>query len=71
MRHTAMIDQMLTFLTPFDIEFDQRAGRLIYIPVRELGQQTQKLMLIGHDRGTSTIGSVLAETIKVMMEEAG
>ncbi|MFZ4832573.1 LysR family transcriptional regulator [Rouxiella sp. Mn2063] len=71
MRHTAMIDQMLTFLTPFDIEFDQRAGRLIYIPVRELGQQTQKLMLIGHDRGTSTIGSVLAETIKGMMEETG
>jgi len=71
MRHTAMIDQMLTFLTPFDIEFDQRAGRLIYIPVRELSQQTQKLMLIGHDRGTSTIGSVLAETIKGMMEETG
>ncbi|EIC82464.1 LysR family transcriptional regulator [Serratia sp. M24T3] len=71
MRHAAMVDQGLTFLTPFDIEFDQRAGRLIYIPVRELAQQTQRLMLIGHDRGTSAIGSVLAETVKGMMSEAG
>jgi len=71
MRHAAMVDQGLTFLTPFDIEFDQRAGRLIYIPVRELGQQTQQLMLIGHDRGTSAIGSVLAETVKGMMSESG
>lgn len=71
MRHAAMVDQGLTFLTPFDIEFDQRAGRLIYIPVRELAQQTQQLMLIGHDRGTSAIGSVLAETVKGMMSETG
>ncbi len=71
MRHAAMVDQGLTFLTPFDIEFDQRAGRLIYIPVRELAQQTQQLMLIGHDRGTSAIGSVLAETVKGMMSQTG
>ncbi len=67
MRLAAIMDQALTFLTPFDIEFDLRSGRLIYIPVRELAQQTQTLMLIGHDRGTSAIGSVLAETIKGMM----
>ncbi|RWR02478.1 LysR family transcriptional regulator [[Pantoea] beijingensis] len=69
MRQAAMVDQALTFLTPFDIEFDLRSGRLIYIPVRELSQQPQTLMLIGHDRGTSAIGSVLAETIKGMMAE--
>ncbi|ATF94283.1 Cyn operon transcriptional activator [Cedecea neteri] len=67
MRQSAMMDQALTFLTPFDIETDLRSGRLVYIPVRELGQQTQTLMLIGHDRGTSAIGSVLAETLKGMM----
>ncbi|NIF33315.1 LysR family transcriptional regulator [Enterobacter sp. Cy-643] len=67
MRQSAMMDQALTFLTPFDIETDLRSGRLLYIPVRELGQQTQTLMLIGHDRGTSAIGSVLAETLKGMM----
>lgn len=67
MRHSAMMDQGLTFLTPFDIETDLRSGRLVYIPVRELAQQTQTLMLIGHDRGTSAIGSVLAETLKGMM----
>ncbi|KAB8312349.1 LysR family transcriptional regulator [Erwinia endophytica] len=69
MRQAAMVDQALTFLTPFDIEFDLRSGRLIYIPVRELAQRTQNLMLIGHDRGTSAIGSVLAETIKAMMNQ--
>ncbi|WP_243079485.1 LysR family transcriptional regulator [Pantoea sp. MQR6] len=69
MRQSAIMDQTLTFLTPIDIEFDQRSGRLIYIPVRELSQQTQTLMLIGHDRGTSAIGSVFAETIKSMMSE--
>ncbi|QKJ85327.1 LysR family transcriptional regulator [Paramixta manurensis] len=69
MRQAAMMDQALTFLTPFDIEFDLRSGRLIYIPVRELSQQMQTLMLIGHDRGTSTIGSVLAETMKNMMAQ--
>ncbi|WP_416261175.1 LysR family transcriptional regulator [Gibbsiella quercinecans] len=67
MRQAAMVDQALTFLTPFDIDVDLRSGRLIYIPVRELAQQTQTLMLIGHNRGTSAIGSVLAETMKGLM----
>jgi len=67
MRQSAIMDQTLTFLTPFDIESDLRSQRLVYIPVRELGQQTQTLMLIGHNRGTSAIGSLLAETIKGMM----
>jgi DNA-binding transcriptional LysR family regulator len=70
MRHAAMLDQGVTFLTPFDIEFERRAGRLIYIPIREFAHEAQTLMLVGHDRGTSAIASVLAEVLKTMMQDA-
>ncbi|UTD29390.1 LysR family transcriptional regulator [Bradyrhizobium sp. WD16] len=70
MRNAAIVDNAITFLTPFDIEFERRAGRLVYIPVRELAQETQTLMLVGHQRGTSAIASVLAEMLKTMMREA-
>jgi DNA-binding transcriptional LysR family regulator len=70
MRHAAILDNGITFLTPFDIEFERRAGRLVYVPVRELSQETQSLLLIGHERGTSATASVLAEMLKTMMREA-
>lgn len=71
MRHAAIVDNGITFLTPFDIEFERRAGRLVYVPVRELAQDSQTLMLIGHGRGTSAIASVLAEMLKATMRDAG
>ncbi|CAM5770881.1 transcriptional regulator [Labrys miyagiensis] len=71
MRHAAMLDQGITFLTPFDIEFDRRSGRLVYIPIHEFAREAQTLMLVGHDRGTSAIASVLAEMMKAMMKELG
>ena len=52
------------------LEFERRVGRLVYVPVRELAHETQTLMLIGHERGTSAIASVLAEMLKAMMREA-
>ena len=70
MRHAAMLDQAITFLTPFDVEWERRAGRLVYVPVHELRQQTQILMLIGREQGVSTLASVLAERVKAPMEEA-
>jgi DNA-binding transcriptional LysR family regulator len=70
MRHSAIVDNGISFLTPFDIEFERRAGRLVYVPVRELSHESQALMLIGHERGTSAIASVLAEMLKTMMREA-
>ena len=70
MRHAAVLENGITFLTPFDIEFERRAGRLVYIPIRELSHDTQALMLIGHERGSSAIASVLAEMLKEMMREA-
>jgi DNA-binding transcriptional LysR family regulator len=70
MRHAAILDNGITFLTPFDIEFERRAGRLVYVPVRELSNEAQTLMLIGNARGSTAIASVLAEMLKTMMREA-
>jgi DNA-binding transcriptional LysR family regulator len=70
MRHAAILENGITFLTPFDIEFERRAGRLVYVPVRELSHDTQALMLIGHERGSSAIASVLSEMLKEMMRQA-
>jgi hypothetical protein len=64
-----VLENRITFLTPFDIEFERRAGRLVYVPVRELSQDSQTLMLIGRERGTSAIASVLAEMLKTMMQQ--
>jgi DNA-binding transcriptional LysR family regulator len=69
MRHAAILENGMTFLTPFDIEFERRAGRLVYVPIHELPQDSQALMLIGHERGTSAIASVLAEMLKTMMQQ--
>jgi DNA-binding transcriptional LysR family regulator len=69
MRHAAMADQCITFLTPFDIEFERRTGRLVYVAVRELARDTQTLMLIGHEGGTRAIASVFAEAIKSLIRE--
>ncbi len=67
MRHAAILNDGITFLTPFDVEFERRAGRLVYVTVRELSQDAQTLTLIGHARGTSAIASALAEMLKSMM----
>lgn len=69
MRHTTMTDNGLSFLTPVDIDYDRRMGRLVYIPVRELGFETQKLMLLGHGRGSSAVASVLSEMLKDVMHQ--
>lgn len=65
-----MLNNGITFLTPFDIEFERRAGRLVYVTVRELAHDAQALNLIGRERGSSAIASVLAEMLKVMMRDA-
>jgi DNA-binding transcriptional LysR family regulator len=69
MRHAAILDNGITFLTPFDIEFERRAGRLAYVTMRELSNDAQTLLLICHERGSSAIASVLAEMLKTMMSE--
>lgn len=64
MRHAAMLDYGITFLTPFDIEWEKQSGRLTYVPVHELRYRGQTLMLIGRERGVDPLASLLAEQIK-------
>jgi hypothetical protein len=71
MRHAAILENGIIFLTPFDIDFERRAGRLVYVAVRELSHDAPTLMLIGNQRGSSAIASVLAEMLKTIMGEAG
>lgn len=70
MRHAAMLDQAITFLTPFDVEWERRATRLVYVPVRELRDRVQTLLLIGRDRGVDSLTSLLSEQLKAAMAEA-
>jgi DNA-binding transcriptional LysR family regulator len=71
MRHAAMSEQGITFLTPIDIEFEARFGRLAYVPVRELSAAAQRLKLIANERGSNVIASVFAEMLKAAIEKAG
>jgi DNA-binding transcriptional LysR family regulator len=70
MRHSAMLEQAITFLTPFDIEWEKGAGRLVYVPVRELRGRLQTLLLIGRDKGVDSLTSLLSEKLKAAMAEA-
>src|SRR5581483_1190173 len=69
MRHAVILNDGITFLTPFDVESERRAGRLAYVTIRELSHDAQALMLVGHIRGTSAIASVLAEMLKAMIRD--
>jgi len=68
MRHAAMLDRAITFLTPFDIEWERRAGRLVYVPIHELRGRVQTLMLIGRDRGVDALTSLMAEQIRAAIQ---
>jgi DNA-binding transcriptional LysR family regulator len=70
MRHTAMKDESITFLTPFDIEFEQRLKRLIYIPIHELAHHTQHLMLIVYDRTPSALASIFVENLRLVIMQS-
>ncbi|MDQ8022108.1 MAG: LysR substrate-binding domain-containing protein [Moraxellaceae bacterium] len=68
MRHTAMMDQGITFLTPIDIDFELHAGRLTWVPVRELAQHQQKLLLIGPEKNVGALVSVFVENLRQVMQ---
>jgi hypothetical protein len=57
-------------LTPFDIEFEQRLGRLTYVPVHELAHHAQRLMLISHDKMVSALTSVFVENLRMIIQQA-
>ncbi|GBQ94101.1 transcriptional regulator [Gluconacetobacter liquefaciens] len=70
MRHVVMCGNGICFLTPFDVETDCRDGRLTYIPIRELQQHTQTLMLVENAKKTNTLSAIFAEQLKAAIIEA-
>jgi DNA-binding transcriptional LysR family regulator len=71
MRHMAMIDQSITFLTPFDIESDRRMGRLVYVPIQEFARHEQRLMLVQNERRSDVLASIFAERLKALITKVG
>jgi DNA-binding transcriptional LysR family regulator len=67
MRQMAISSDCIAFLTPFDIEADERMGRLVHIPVHELARHTQRLMLVENERRSDPLVSLFAEKLKTMI----
>lgn len=70
MRHAVMTGQGVTFLTPFDIDFELRTGRLAYVPVQELAHHEQCLMLVGVADKPGALASVFAESLRSVIRSA-
>lgn len=69
MRHLAMLGNNITFLTPFDIEAEMRAGRLVHVPIHEFSRHTQRLMLVESQRRPNALASVFSEKLKSLIAE--
>ena len=67
MRHAAMLDQGISFLTPIDIETDRKHGKLVYVPIQGFGIRAQTLTLVCRDRGVNPAANALAELLRAMM----
>lgn len=71
MRHAAMTDRNITFLTPIDIDTDRRQGKLAYVPIQGSDIRAQTLMLIARERGANPMASALAELLRTAIGEIG
>lgn len=69
MRHAAMLDQGITFLTPIDIETDRQNGKLVYVPIKGMGIRAQTLTIVSRERGANPTASALAELIRTAIAE--
>lgn len=69
MRHAAIQNQGVTFLTPIDIETERQQGRLVYLPIHGAGFRPQTLSLVGRDRASNPTASALAELLKTAIAE--
>lgn len=69
MRHAAMQNQGITFLTPIDIETERQQGRLVYVPIHGIGFRPQSLSLVSRDRASNPTASALAELLKTTIAE--
>jgi len=69
MRHAAMLNQGISFLTPIDIETDRQQGKLVYVPIHGVGIRAQTLTLVSRDRGANPTASALAELLRMTIAE--
>lgn len=70
MRHLVRTSAAITFLTPFDIEYELQEGNLVYVPVQELAARTQSLSLVAPARAGNALASVLMERLDAEIREA-
>lgn len=70
MRHIVMTSDSITFLTPFDVEAERREAKLRHLPVHELSQRTQRLVLIESEKRSLPVASLFAEDLKLRIAES-
>ena len=68
MRHMAMTENCVTFLSQFDVQFERTNGQLVYIPLKGLKLPPEVLMLVGNARRMTPLGRAMAENFKEVME---
>jgi DNA-binding transcriptional LysR family regulator len=67
MRQLAMSGDIITFLTPFDIETELRMGRLVYLPVHEFARHNQHLMVVENPHKVNSLASAFAERLGTLI----
>ncbi|KAB7739889.1 LysR family transcriptional regulator [Parvibaculum sedimenti] len=68
MRHMAMTENCVTFLSQFDVHFERANGQLVYIPLKGLKLPPETLMLVGNARRITPLARAMAENFKEVME---
>jgi DNA-binding transcriptional LysR family regulator len=68
MRHMAMTENCVTFLSQFDVHYERANGQLVYIPLKGLKLPPEVLMLVGNARRMTPLGRAMAENFKEVME---
>lgn len=71
MRHAAIQNQGITFLTPIDIESERQQGRLVYVPIHGVVIRSQTLSLVSRDRASNPTASAMGELLKTLIAEVG
>lgn len=68
MRHMAMTENCVTFLSQFDVHFERANGQLVYVPLKGLKLPPEVLMLVGNARRITPLARTMTENFKVVME---
>lgn len=69
MRAMAIGSEGIAFLTRFDMERELYKGNLVHVPVQELLDNTQRLMVVRSERHTNALADVYFESFITMLAE--